>query len=107
MFTFIAKEHWSTINITAAYLPEITTKDRAMRSIQGYQAINNLSSLPFEAGGNALVLMSGFKRKLFHTAFLFVFLAIKQQREQLKTVLHAHSQLPLFDFPASDKLINS
>lgn len=94
------------MNATAPYLPEAPAKDGALRRTQGYQATNNLSSLPFVAGGNALILMFGFKRQLFHRAFLFIFLASKQQREHLKTTLHAHSQLPLLDFPSSDELIN-
>lgn len=99
MFTFLAKEYWSTVNTTAAYLPEVTTKDRALKRIQESEAINTLSSLPFEAGGNDLILMSSFKRQLFHRAFLFVCLASKQQRRHLKTILYAHSQLPLLAFP--------
>lgn len=83
MSTFLAKEDQRTMNATAAYLPEVPAKDRALRRIQGYQAINNLSSLLFVAGGQALVLMSGFKRQLFHRAFLFVILTTKQQRGHL------------------------
>lgn len=95
MFTFLAKEHCSTINTTAANLPEITTKDRALRSIQGYQAINNLSSLPFEAGGNALVLMSGFKRKLPHS--IFICLSCYQAAEET-TQDHIVCSLPASSF---------
>lgn len=68
-------------------MPGVPAQDRALRRSQGYQAMNNLSSLPFVAGGKALILTPGFKRHLFHRAFLFAFFATKQQREHLKPTL--------------------